>query len=79
MEKEMSIHDKAIRLVEGGIVDVDGHAVKLSHALDEYDPCLECEMDCICHYGNEMHLVCRECDIITGHECYLCLVYPDGK
>ncbi len=75
----MSIHDKAIRLIEGGIVDIDNHAVKLGHALDEYDPCLECEMDCICHYGEEMSLVCSECDVITGHYCYLCLVELDGQ
>lgn len=77
MNKEMSVHDKAIRLLEGGIVDVDGHAVRLSDAMDIYDPCLECEMDCICHFGNEMHLVCRECDIISGNDWFLCLVKPD--
>lgn len=74
MEKRMSVHDKATRLVEGGIVDVDGHCVKLSYALDEYDPCLECEMDCLCFKGVEMEAVCSECDSITRRGCYLCLV-----
>lgn len=79
MEKEMSIHNKAIRLVEGGIVEVDCLCIKLSYALDEFDPCLECKMDSLCYMGTEMCYVCQECDMITGKACYLTLVEADGK
>ncbi len=79
MNKEMSVHDKAIRLLEGGIVDVDGHAVKVIDREYISDPCFCCDMDCLCHSGNEMCLVCTECDDITGHNCFLCLVEPNGN
>lgn len=68
-----SVHEKAIRLIEGGIVEVDGHCVKLGKHPYLSDPCYCCEMDCLCHFGTEMHLVCRECDIITKMDCYLIL------
>lgn len=66
-----SIHDKAIRLIEGGIVTVDGFSVKLDGDAYNFDPCLCCEMDSICHIGTEMCLVCVECDHIIGHNCIL--------
>lgn len=69
-----SIHEKAIRLVEGGIVNVDGHSVKLSKEPYIFDPCFCCEMDSLCHFGTEMHLVCRECDKITQMDCFLVLI-----
>lgn len=74
MKKEQSIHEKAIRLIEGGIVQVDGHSVKLGKDTFPYNPCSDCEMDCLCHMGNEMCSVCEECDWITGKNCYLELV-----
>lgn len=79
MKQELSIHDKAIRLLEGGIVDVDGHAVKYGGRGLLFRPCYKCKMDCLCHNGTEMAAVCAECDSITGHDCYLCLVVSDGK
>lgn len=68
-----SIHEKAIRLVEGGIVAVDGHSVQLVKGPDIFDPCYCCEMDSICHSGNEMCSVCEECDNITQMSCFLVL------
>lgn len=68
---KVNIHEKAIRLVEGGIVNVDGHCVKLGKAPYIFDPCFVCEMDCLCHSGNEMCAVCEECDSITKMDCYL--------
>ena len=69
-----SIHEKAIRLVEGGIVDVDGHSVKLGKAPYIFDPCYCCEMDSLCHIGNEMCNVCTECQNITQMDCFLVLI-----
>lgn len=79
MEKKQSIHEKAIRLVEGGIVDVDGHTVKLVK-LPEIDiPCFCCDMVCCCHVGSEMYFVCEECDAITNMRCFLTLIEQSDK
>ena len=74
MEKKLSVHEKAIRLIEGGIVDVDGHSVKLVILPFIFDPCLYCEMDYLCHDGTEMCDVCEECDAITRMDCFLTLI-----
>lgn len=67
--KKMTIHEKAIRLVEGGIVDVDNHVVRAVKAPIEIDTCELCDMDCLCHRGTEMADVCEECDSV-GNWCY---------
>ena len=74
MKDKQSIHEKAIRLIEGGIVEVDGHAVKLVKYAHIFDPCFLCEMDCLCHKGNEMCDVCEECDAISKMDCFLTFV-----
>ena len=74
MKMKDSIHEKAIRLVEGGIVDVDGQSVKLVKVPYIFDPCFCCEMDCLCHKGTEMCDVCEECDAITRMDCFLTLL-----
>ena len=74
MKMKESVHEKAIRLVEGGIVDVDGHSVKLVKLPYIFDPCFCCEMDCLCHKGTEMCDVCEECDAITRMDCFLTLL-----
>lgn len=74
MKNKQSIHEKAIRLVEGGIVNVDGHSVSLVKIPDSIDTCNHCEMDCICHLGSEMCSVCIECVEITNKNCILELV-----
>lgn len=66
-----SVHDKAIRLVEGAIVNVDGHSVKLVKCSGIYDTCNECDMDSLCHCDTEMCAVCVECENITMSNCYL--------
>lgn len=76
---KQSIHEKAIRLVEGGIVDVDGHSVKLAKYPYIFDPCFCCEMDSLCCRGNEMCAVCEECDAITRMDCFLILVEQSEK
>lgn len=63
MEK-MSEHDKAIRLCEGGIVEIDGHFVRATRYVGDDIACNYCDMDSICH--GEMAVVCAECDCTTG-------------
>ena len=71
MEKKLSVHEKAIRLIGGGIVDVDGHSVSLVVIPDSIDTCHHCEMDCLCHIGTEMYYVCIECVGISKKNCIL--------
>lgn len=73
MNREKEIHDKAIRLIEGGIVEVDGHCVRMRYEAEHETVCLDCEMDSICRRGSEMYDVCDECDMITGNRCMLVL------
>ena len=74
MENKQSIHEKAIRLLEGGIVEVEGHSVKLVQLPLMSDPCFCCEMDCLCHIGGEICSLCTECDAISNLDCLLMLV-----
>lgn len=70
MEK-MTVHDKAIRLLEGGIVEIDANWFRLKRFTDDYDgiPCEECNLDSICRMK---HIdVCGECEAITHRRCML--------
>lgn len=74
MSKCNSIHEKAIRLVEGGIVEVDGVFVRAIKAPVDYITCEVCDMDCLCHLGTEMADVCEECDSVGNWGYYLKLI-----
>lgn len=77
--KQQTIHEKAIRLIEGGLVNVDGHCVKMKKASEDVDACIQCEMDSICRPNLEMYFVCLECVFITRKDCYLELVTNDKE
>lgn len=77
--KQQTIHEKAIRLIEGGQVNVDGHCVKLKQTGYNMDCCYVCDMDSICRVNTEMFNVCGECDLITNKNNYLKLVTNDNK
>lgn len=78
--KQTEIHEKAIRLIEGGHVEIDGHFVFAQIASDQYYPCECCEMDSICTQDSESMMdVCAECDEITGEKHILTLVCSGGK
>lgn len=72
--KNKSVHEKAIRLLEGGIVDVDGLNLICVCFSGEKHECEVCEMDCLCHQGNDICAVCTECSDISRRKCYLQLV-----
>lgn len=74
MEK-MTVHDKAIRLLEGGIVEIENNWFSLKRLSDAegFTSCTECELDSICH--GEHADVCEECDAISGGVCCLQLAY----
>lgn len=68
------LHEKAIRLVEGGHVQAEGLWVRLIKLPHELNSCGECNMDSLCHKGNEICDLCIECEGIIGYACYLELV-----
>lgn len=68
------IHEKAIRLIEGGIVEVSGLCVIAKQVDCGSDPCFVCDMDCLCHHGNPICDLCEECDSITNEHYILILV-----
>ena len=77
MKVKMSVHDKAIRLLEGGIVEIKENWFRLRRFADGYDdiPCLYCNLDSICQ---EEHTdVCEECEDISGVKC--CLQLTNAK
>ena len=61
--KEMSLHDKAIRLLEGGVVACNGHVVRAIEVVGDDIACHYCEMDLACY--DEMVDLCTECDKIS--------------
>lgn len=75
--KEKEIHEKAIRLLEGGIVEVNGHSVKVGKCPIEAFPCDICKMDSICRKGTAMCAVCEECDNISEGDYYLILTHSN--
>ena len=74
--KGNSLHEKAIRLLEGDIVEVEGLSVVCVRYSGEDHECEVCEMDCLCHQGNDICGVCVECSDISRRKCYLSLVNP---
>ena len=70
-ESAKTIHEKAIRLIEGGVVEISGMSVIMRHEPYIFDPCYVCDMDCLCHKGNDICNLCEECDLITGEDCFL--------
>lgn len=72
MKNEMSVHDKAIRLIEGGLVACNGLVVRAIDFRGESIACDYCDMDSACNM--EMTELCAECDMITHTRHYLKLV-----
>lgn len=68
-----SVHDKAVRLVEGGHVEVDGLTVRAIKVPIHYSPCAICEMDSLCYKSevSEMAYVCKEVDYYRKGRYYL--------
>lgn len=75
-KKQKSLHERAIRLVEGGVVQVDGFAVRAIKAPIDESPCNVCDMDCLCHRDGdtEMPILCGVVDAVGKDGYYLKLV-----
>lgn len=74
MNRKTWIHDKAIKLVKGGIVEVDGYRVIMSQNHNVIGGCFDCELNSICYQGTAIYDLCRECDMITGADCSFVLM-----
>ena len=74
MNRETEIHDKAIQLIEGGMVEVDNLWVVMIRSHNILGACYDCDLDRICHTGNAIRNLCMECDLITGADCFLVLM-----
>lgn len=71
---DMTVHDKAIRLCEGGIVEIKENWFALIRFPKYFDDisCYECYLDSLCH--KEHADICGECEVITQRRCSLRLV-----
>lgn len=61
--KSNSLHELAIRLCEGGVIDFGGYTLKAKDVGNEENPCYLCSMDSVCRM--EITDLCAECDGIT--------------
>ena len=57
------VHEKAVRLIEGGIISFSGHSVRAIEVIGTDNPCMLCDMDSACNM--DMVDLCAECDSIT--------------
>lgn len=73
-KKETTLHEMAVRLCEGGAVEINGLVVKAKKVGNDITPCDICDMDCLCH-GN-MVLLCVELDSYDGFKHILYLPQP---
>lgn len=74
-EFNLSQHEKAIRLVEGGFVWHNGHYIGAKKVISKDEPCFLCNMDSICDL--EMTDLCGECECLT-HDRYLLYLVSNG-
>ena len=68
-----TLHEKAVRLAEGGVVEIAGHFVRAVNVPDAECPCELCEMDSVCHM--EMTDLCAEVDAYTRSRYLLKFAY----
>lgn len=65
-QKKMTVHEKAVRLCEGGVVECSGHYIRAKEIHPGFTACMECSMDSACDL--EMSNLCDECDSLTHTE-----------
>lgn len=58
-----SAHDKAIRLLEGGVVEIDNLCFSMTEVDGDDEACNDCQLDSIC--SRNIIDVCLEADMIT--------------
>lgn len=77
MKKKVdTLYAKAVRLAEGGVVEINGHFVKAIDVEDAENPCDVCNMDSVCRM--EMADLCAEVDGYTRSPHYLKFAYEQN-
>ena len=59
-KKQMSLHDMAVRLCEGSVVEFNSLFLKATTVPYEVNACDACRMDCLCH--DAIINLCSACD-----------------
>ena len=72
-----TLHEKAVRLAEGGIVEIDGHFVRAIDVQAGVNPCELCDMDSACNMN--MVDLCAEVDGYTRSAHILKFAYKKIK
>ena len=67
----MTLHEKAISLIKGGIAEIEGYFVEMHHEPYIFDACFKCDLNSVCHQRGNIAKLCEECDFITNEDCYL--------
>lgn len=76
MKKVDTLYAKAVRLAEGGVVEINGHFVKAIDAGEVDNPCEVCNMDSVCHM--EMVDLCAEVNGYTRSPHILKFAYEQN-
>lgn len=71
---KISLHEKAVRLSEGGFAKIDGLVIKAVEVTTDDVPCNICDMDCLCRM--EMCDLCAEVESYSHKRYRLQLVNP---
>lgn len=71
---EKELHEKAVRLCEGGAVNINGLWVKTRIVDYGVIPCEVCDMDCLCRM--EMSSLCGACEAYDHKRHLLYLPNP---
>lgn len=58
--RRLTLHEKAVRLCEGGIVEVNGLFLRARNIKRHFNSCQQCCMDSAC--DEEINKLCAECD-----------------
>lgn len=67
--KQKELHDKAIRLLEGGFVKADGLEIRALKVTEGFDPCVQCHMDCLCK--GDIAELCNILSLYNGNQYLL--------
>ena len=73
----MSIHDSAIRLIEGGAVMISEHSLVAVELKWGDSPCDVCELDSAC--TREVIELCAECESISKRRYFLDFAYKHKR
>lgn len=72
-KNQKTLHEKAIRLIEGGVAEVDSLVVRAVKVPEGYEPCFWCSMDCLCK--GDIAKLCAELDLIDSNQYKLKLAW----